>query len=148
MMGIMIKGMGFDHVCWGSDAVWTGSPQWQIEALRRLEIPEDMQKKYGFKPLGPADGPIKTAVLGGNNAQLYGIDPNKRTDIGPNRDRFARMKEEYERNGPARSNLRYGYVRGARRGRLVGIHLSDSRRKERLTTHRGMGDSVGSYSVT
>ena len=112
MMGIMVKGMGADHVCWGTDAVWTGSPQWQIEALRRLEIPEDMQKQYGFKPLGAADGPVKTAVFSGNNAKLYGIDPTKRTDIGPNRDRFARMKEEYENNGPARSNLRYGYVRG------------------------------------
>ena len=112
MMGIMIKGMGADKVCWGTDAVWTGSPQWQIEALRRLEIPEDMQKQYGFKPLGAADGPVKTAVFSGNNAKLYGIDPTKRTDIGPNKDRFARMKDEYEKNGPARSNLRYGYVRG------------------------------------
>jgi hypothetical protein len=67
MMGILIRGLGADHVCWGTDAIWTGSPQWQIEALRRLEIPEDMQKQYGFQPLGPADGPIKTAILGGNN---------------------------------------------------------------------------------
>jgi predicted TIM-barrel fold metal-dependent hydrolase len=112
MMGIMIKGMGVDRVCWGTDAVWTGSPQWQIEALRRLEIPEDMQKQHGFKPLGAADGPVKTAVFSGNNARLYNIDPGKRTDIGPNRDRFARLKDEYEKAGPARSNLRYGYVRG------------------------------------
>jgi len=112
MMGIMIKGMGVDRVCWGTDAVWTGSPQWQIEALRRLEIPEDMQKQHGFKPLGAADGPVKTAVFSGNNARLYGLDPNKRSDIGPNKDRFARMKDQYEQNGPARSNLRYGYVTG------------------------------------
>ena len=32
---------------------------WQIEGLRRLEIPEAMQKKHGFAPLGPADGPVK-----------------------------------------------------------------------------------------
>jgi hypothetical protein len=84
----------------------------KIEALRRLEIPEDMQKKYGFKPVGPADGPIKTAIFGGTNARLYNYDVSKRTDIGPNRDRFAHMKEQYEKNGPARSNLRYGYVSG------------------------------------
>jgi uncharacterized protein len=46
------------------------------------------------------------------HAALYNYDPSKRSDIGPGRDRFARMKEEYEQNGPARSNLRYGYVRG------------------------------------
>jgi predicted TIM-barrel fold metal-dependent hydrolase len=112
LMEIMGKGLGYDRVVWGTDAVWTGSPQWQIEALRRLEIPEDMQKKYGFKPVGPADGPLKNAVFGGTNAKLYNYDMTKRSDIGVNRDRFARMKEEYERNGPARSNLRYGYVRG------------------------------------
>jgi hypothetical protein len=71
-----------------------------------------MQKKYGFKPLGAADGPIKTAIFGGTNAKLYNYDITKRSDIGPNRDRFALMKEEYEKNGPARSNLRYGYVAG------------------------------------
>ena len=57
LMGIMIKGLGVDRVCWGTDALWTGGPQWQIEGLRRLEIPEVMQKKYGFAPLGDARGP-------------------------------------------------------------------------------------------
>ncbi|NVL89337.1 amidohydrolase, partial [Escherichia coli] len=68
LMGIMGKGLGYERVVWGTDAVWTGSPQWQIEALRRLEIPEDMQKKHGFKPLGAADGPIKNMIFGGTNA--------------------------------------------------------------------------------
>jgi hypothetical protein len=63
-LGILARGLGADHVCWGADAVCTGSPQWQIEALRRLEIPEEMQKRYGFAPLGPADGPVKAAILG------------------------------------------------------------------------------------
>ena len=112
LMGIMGKGMGYDRVVWGTDAVWTGSPQWQIEALRRLEIPEDMQKKHGFKPLGAADGPIKNMIFGGTNAKLYNYDISKRSDIGPNKDRFARLKDEYEKAGPARSNLRYGYVSG------------------------------------
>ena len=65
-MGMLVKGLGPDHVVWGTDAVWTGAPQWQIEGLRRLEIPEDMQKKYGFQPLGPANGPIKTRIFIGN----------------------------------------------------------------------------------
>jgi hypothetical protein len=80
-----------------------------------------MQKKYSFRPVGPADGPIKTAIFGGTNAKLYNYDVSKRSDIGPTKDRFARMKDEYERNGPVRSNLRYGYVR--RPGRLVGVRL-------------------------
>ena len=106
MLGQLVKGLGADHVVWGSDAVWTGSPQWQIEALRRLEIPEDIQKKHGLKPLGPADGPIKNAILGENNARLYKYE--RRAALAT--DRIAAMKEEYENAGAARSNLRYGYV--------------------------------------
>src|ERR1700756_4714687 len=47
------------------------------ECLRRLEIPEAMQKKYGFAPLGDALGPVKTAIFGGNNARLYGVNAKK-----------------------------------------------------------------------
>ena len=109
LMGMLIKGLGVDHVCWGTDALWTGAPQWQIEGLRRLEIPEVMQKKHGFSPLGPADGPVKTAIFGGNNARLYGIEP-KKTQLDLKKDRYAVLKAEYEKAGPEPSNLRYGYV--------------------------------------
>ena len=72
--------------------------------------PKIMQKKYGFKPLGPADGPIKTAILGENNARLYKYD--RRAALAT--DRVAVAKAAYEESGGQRSNLRYGYVVGAR----------------------------------
>src|SRR5580704_1645487 len=108
LMGMLVKGLGPDHLVWGTDAVWTGAPQWQIEGLRRLEIPEDMQKQYGFKPLGPADGPIKTAIFSGNSARLYGLE-QQHAEL-TRHDRFAGLKADYQANGPGRSNLRYGYV--------------------------------------
>jgi uncharacterized protein len=108
MLGYMVKNMGADHVVWGTDAVWTGSPQWQIEALRRLEIPEDMQKKYGFAPLGPANGSVKNAIFGGNNARLYGITPKMMSAV--NTDKVAYYKGLYEKHGSERTNLAYGYV--------------------------------------
>jgi predicted TIM-barrel fold metal-dependent hydrolase len=109
MMGILIRGLGADHVCWGTDAIWTGSPQWQIEALRRLEIPEDMQKQYGFQPLGPADGPVKTAILGNNNARLYKYPVQQKAELTT--DRFAQFRVSYEQDGSDRSNRTYGYIR-------------------------------------
>ena len=109
MMGILVKGLGASNVVWGTDAVWTGSPQWQIEGLRRLEVPEDLQKKYALPALGPADGPVKNAIFGGNNARLYKFTPRDRAAI--ENDRFARIKETYDREGGERSNLFYGYVR-------------------------------------
>ena len=109
MLGQLIAGLGADHVCWGTDAIWTGSPQWQIEALRRLEIPEELQRKHGFKPLGAADGPVKSAIFGDNNARLYGVKPGQRAWLQV--DRLADHKALYEQHGAARTNLAYGYVR-------------------------------------
>ncbi len=108
MMGQLIRGLGAEHVCWGTDAIWTGSPQWQIEALRRLEIPDDLQRKYGLKSLGPADGPIKTAIFGGNNARLYNFKPEQRAAL--ENDRIAQYKEIYAKEGAGRTNLAYGYA--------------------------------------
>ena len=35
IVATLLKGLGPDRVVWGTDALWTGSPQWQIEGLRR-----------------------------------------------------------------------------------------------------------------
>lgn len=113
MLGVLINGMGADHVVWGSDSIWYGSPQWQIEALRRLEIPDDMQKKFGFAPLGPATGLVKRAIFGYNSAGLYKLDLNARLGAVPPdfKDKLAVLKAEYEQGGPARSNTYAGWVR-------------------------------------
>jgi uncharacterized protein len=107
LMGMLIKGLGADHVVWGTDALWTGAPQWQIEGLRRLEIPEEMRKKHGFAELGPADGPVKRAIFGETSAKMYRYDIKK---AEWRNDRFAAIKSRYERAGRDPSHLRYGYV--------------------------------------
>ena len=109
LIGTLVRGMGADHVVWGTDSVWYGSPQWQIEAMRRLEIPEEMRARHGFAPLGPADGVIKSAIFAGNAARLYGIGV-KAAEAEITRDRLAAIKDEYAAMGGLRSNARYGYV--------------------------------------
>ena len=70
--------MGPDRVVWGTDSVWYGSPQWQIEAMRRLEIPEGIMKKQGWKiPLGDGRGTVKNKIFGLNSAKLYRLDAQK-----------------------------------------------------------------------
>ncbi len=108
MLGQMIKGMGADHVVWGTDSLWTGAPQWQIESLRRMEIPEEIRKKYGFAALGPATGPVKSAILGLNNARLYGFSPKQQAAVLT--DHLAYCKGLYEKHGGDRTNLAYGYI--------------------------------------
>jgi uncharacterized protein len=61
--------------------------------------------------LGPADGPLKSAVFAGNSARLYGLEQHAEL---VRHDRFAAIKADYQANGPGRSNLRYGYVSRAR----------------------------------
>jgi predicted TIM-barrel fold metal-dependent hydrolase len=73
ILGQLVKGMGPDHVLWGTDSVWYGSPQWQIEAFRRFEIPEAMQAAHGFVPLEAGRGRVKQQILGENAAWLYHI---------------------------------------------------------------------------
>jgi uncharacterized protein len=106
MLGTLIKGLGHDHVVWGTDSVFYGSPQWQIEAMRRLEIPEDMQKKWGFAPLGPANGVVKNAIFGYNSAQIYKVDIRAELQ----NDGIAKLKTAYLERGGRRSNTAYGYV--------------------------------------
>jgi predicted TIM-barrel fold metal-dependent hydrolase len=112
LLGTWIKGLGVDHVVWGTDSVLYGSPQWQIEAMRRLEIPEDMQKKHGFEPLGPANGAAKNQIFGFNSARLYNL--NLRADYQPlSVDKFAQIKQEYRLAGTLdelRDNATYGFI--------------------------------------
>lgn len=109
LLGTLIRGLGADHVVWGSDSVWYGSPQWQIEALRRLEIPSDMQRTHGFTALGPAEGLVKSAIFAGNSARLYGLEV-KSAQSAITTDTIAAIKAEYIAMGGLRSNARYGYV--------------------------------------
>ena len=97
LLGQLLKFMGPDRVVFGSDSVWWGSPQWQIDALWRFQIPEEMQKRYGYSALTPE---IKRKILGLNSAKLYGIRPAR--DLGTQfkpvpRDYASKMSPEFKR---------------------------------------------------
>lgn len=116
LVATLIKGMGVDHVVWGTDSPLYGSPQWQIEALRRLEVPEDLQHKFGLAPLGEATSMVKNAVLGLNSARIYGLDLRvQRATLTS--DKIAAMKTAFGRHDGSyrsdRSNAAYGYVKTA-----------------------------------
>jgi hypothetical protein len=108
MLGMMIDAFGADHVLWGTDSVWWGSPQWQIEAFKRLEMPEPLAKRFGYKPLTTE---VKRQILGLNAARVYGIDPAARIQPVPT-DYVDRLRKAYKESGMAApSNTQYGWVR-------------------------------------
>lgn len=110
VVGSLVNGLGVENVVWGSDSVWYGSPQWQIEAFRRLEIPDDMMKKMGWKTkLGGADSPVKRKIFGENSAAIYGMKVAANYEkFGT--DKLAQMKTLYQAEGIERNNRFYGYI--------------------------------------
>jgi len=110
MIGMLMKGLGPDKVLWGTDSVWYGSPQWQIEALRRLKMPEDLIERFGYSPLGHADGAIKRAILGENAAPLYGVNPADYSGQAVKGQQLDRIVATYRENGGMPDNKVHGYA--------------------------------------
>ena len=130
IMGQLMKFMGPDRIVFGSDAVWYGSPQWQIDAMWRFQIPEDLRKKYGYPEMTPD---ARRKILGLNSAKLYGInttqnfkpvpkDYEKRMSKelktimelpGFTADNMSKFRERYVEIGVERDNVRYGWIRTA-----------------------------------
>jgi hypothetical protein len=64
--------VGEDNVVWGTDCLFYGSPQDQIQALRSFHISDEFQERYGYPRLTKE---LKAKILGLNGARLYGVDP-------------------------------------------------------------------------
>ncbi len=79
VLGKLLLAVGPDRVLWGTDSLWYGSPQDQIQAFRAFEISDEFQARYGYPALTAA---IKRKILGANALALYGIDePTSRCEF-------------------------------------------------------------------
>lgn len=79
--GKLMKYLGTDNVCWGTDCVIYGSPQPYIDAFRALEIPQSMRDMYGYPALDnttPEGIENKKKIFGLNAAKAYGIDVERK----------------------------------------------------------------------
>jgi uncharacterized protein len=72
VLGKLLVALGPERILWGTDSIWYGSPQAQIEAFRAFEITPEYQERFGYPAL-TAD--VKARILGLNAAELYGVDP-------------------------------------------------------------------------
>src|SRR6202030_547563 len=50
-LGKLLTRVGEQRVMWGTDAIWFGSPQAQIMAMRAFEITEQFQEQYAYPAL-------------------------------------------------------------------------------------------------
>jgi hypothetical protein len=75
LLGKVLKHIGEDNVLWGTDALWYGSPQDQIQAFRSFQIAPELIEAHGYPELTPA---LKQKIFGLNGARVYGIDVPER----------------------------------------------------------------------
>ena len=71
VIGKLVKHVGEANVLYGSDCIWYGSPQDQIQALRSFQISEALQEAHGYPRLTPE---LRARIFGLNAAKVYGID--------------------------------------------------------------------------
>jgi predicted TIM-barrel fold metal-dependent hydrolase len=103
LLGKLLKHLGEDNVLWGTDCLFYGSPQDQIQAFRTFQISEAFQERYGYPAL---TDDIRAKVFGLSSARIYGIDPVAR-DRSQAVDALGRAKANYARS-PDPSFQTYG----------------------------------------
>ena len=96
-MGKLIRYCGEDNVLWGTDSIWYGSPQDQIQAFRAFQIAPALRAKHGYPEITPA---LRAKIFGLNGARVYGLSAAEVKKFA-GRDRVAREKAAYlERPDP------------------------------------------------
>lgn len=75
VLGKLLKHVGENRVVWGTDSIWFGTPQDQIQALRRFQISPELQERHGYPALTDE---LKAKIFGLSSARLYGVDPPTR----------------------------------------------------------------------
>jgi hypothetical protein len=134
ILGQLLRYKGPKHIVFGSDSLWYGSPQWQIEALWRFQIPESIAERWDYPQLDESD---KRHILGLNSAKLYGLRPHAADhslpadfeqripnslkvllEFPPNppnqtaqKDNLSKFRERYLALGVEPSHTRYGWIR-------------------------------------
>ncbi len=107
LLGQIIAAFGVDHILWGTDSIWYGTPQWQIEAFRRFQIPEPVIEKHKFQPLTRE---VKEKIFGLNAARIFSVDVLAKRQVVP-KDYLSRIRMSYLEEGPEPSHRLYGWVR-------------------------------------
>ena len=102
-LGKVLKYCGEDNVLWGTDSIWYGSPQDQIQAFRAFQISTEFQERFGYPEITPE---IRAKVFGLNAMKPYRIDLEE-AKLRAKTDEVSRRKENYL-NQPDPDFLTYG----------------------------------------
>jgi uncharacterized protein len=90
-LGKLLKHVGPDNVLWGTDSIWYGSPQDQIQAFRVFQIAPELRKRHGYPEI-TAD--LRAKIFGRNAMKPYGI-PAEEMKLRARRDAVAGERVAY-----------------------------------------------------
>ena len=71
LLGKLLLAVGEDRILWGTDSIWYGSPQGQIDAFRTFDISPEFQERFGYPALTDE---IRGKIFARNVAEYYGLD--------------------------------------------------------------------------
>ncbi|HZM31140.1 MAG TPA: amidohydrolase family protein [Acidimicrobiales bacterium] len=72
LLGKLLVAVGDDRILWGTDSIWYGSPQDQIDAFRSFQISPELQEAHGYPALTDE---VRAKILWRNAAALHDLDP-------------------------------------------------------------------------
>jgi predicted TIM-barrel fold metal-dependent hydrolase len=102
-LGKLIRYCGETNVLWGTDSIWYGSPQDQIQAFRTFQISPELRERHGYAELTPA---LRAKIFGLNALRIYPVPEDVlKSKLGG--DRVAQARAEY-REQPDPSFVTYG----------------------------------------
>ena len=102
-LGKLLQRVGENNVLWGTDSIWYGSPQDQIQAFRVFQIAPALRERHGYPEITPA---LRAKIFGLNATRPYGINIDevvKRAAADP----IARERQAY-REHPDPHYLTFG----------------------------------------
>ena len=102
-LGKLLKYCGEDNVLWGTDSIWYGSPQDQIQAFRTFQISNEYQERFRYPAITQR---IREKIFGKNAAVPYGIDQREIQRLTAS-DFVSQEKLAYQEN-PQPNFLTYG----------------------------------------
>jgi predicted TIM-barrel fold metal-dependent hydrolase len=103
LLGKLVTNFGSDHILWGTDSIWYGTPQWQIDALKTFRMPQRLMDEFGYPEITDE---MKAQIFGLNAAGLYRLDPEEVRCTLPS-DQLAQMRAAYD-DVASRSLRTYG----------------------------------------
>jgi uncharacterized protein len=103
LLGKLIKYCGESNVLWGTDSIWYGSPQDQIQAFRTFQIAPELRARFGYAELTPE---LRAKIFGLNALRIYPVPEDVlKSKLGG--DRVAKARADY-REQPDPSFVTYG----------------------------------------